>query len=55
MIGTSDIELIAHKEGWQAFLDGVCISSNPYDGVMLKLTNAWESGWYDAFYDGEDD
>lgn len=46
--------VIAYKEGWQAFIDGIIITHNPYDGVMTKLRNAWEEGWFDAFYsDGE--
>lgn len=49
MIGTSDIELIAYNEGWLAFVDGIIITHNPYDGVMVKLRNAWEEGWFDAF------
>lgn len=49
MIGTSDIELIAYNEGWLAFVNDVCVTQNPYDGVMTKLHTAWENGWYDGF------
>ena len=54
MIGTSDIELIAYNEGWLAFNDDVCVTQNPYDGVMTKLHTAWENGWYDGFYTEEE-
>lgn len=46
---TDDIETIAYCEGANAFRDGIIITRNPYDGVMDKLRNAWEEGWFDAF------
>lgn len=42
---------IAHKEGWQAFIDTrTSLIDNPYDGVSSVLAKSWEEGWWDAFY-----
>lgn len=42
--------VIAYKEGWHAFIDGIIITHNPYDGVSSVLAKSWEEGWWDAFY-----
>lgn len=46
---TDDIETFAYTEGYNAFHLGIIITHNPYDGVMDKLRNAWEEGWFAAF------
>lgn len=40
-----ELEAIAN-DGYQAYLDGKSIMSNPYKVVQLK--DAWESGYMDA-------
>lgn len=42
---------IAHKEGYQAYLDKVYCMDCPYEGVSLSLKESWENGWWDGFYE----
>ena len=44
------IEMIAYKEGSQAYRDDVNLMHNPYDGVSHDLTDFWEQGWWDMYY-----
>ena len=44
------IEMIAYKEGSQAYRDNVSMADNPYDGVNVILANHWDQAWWDMFY-----
>lgn len=46
-----ELRQIAYNEGYEAHVDKVSISDDPYEGVSPILSTMWWEGWWDAFYD----
>ena len=43
---------IAYREGVESYNHKIYVMQNPYEGVSETLEEAWEEGWWDAFYVG---
>lgn len=42
---------LVYREGVQAYKDKVYCFECPYEGVSEQYKEAWEKGWWDAWYE----
>jgi hypothetical protein len=48
---TEDLKQIAYREGYKEHIHHISVIDNPYDGVNRILYEAWNDGWWEAWYD----